>query len=228
MVCLCLYSFSGWVIETTLQCNPIFCLEHQLAGDSRLVREGSSSEPSTSQTNVTASVPRQRMGGDIKVDEHRRLFGYSGRGKYSEKRGKGKATAKKQSGQTCTLKFVCLANCNATKPPTSVKERAALSNAGLGDTTITFDVDGDSYYCHEKILETFPKLCESGYNLMLYDRAGENSSFCILNHPYLPRKLKEVAGQCKIYIKPLQKNLVESDTEEEIEVSSFITFYRCY
>ena len=171
-VCLCLYNFSGWVIETTLQCNPIFCLEHKLAGESRLGREGSSSEPSTSQTSVTANVPRQRMGGDIKVDEHRQLFVYSGRGKYSEKRGKGKATAKKQSGQTCTLKFVCLTNCNANKPPTSVKERAALSNAELRDTTITFDVHGDSYYCHEKILETFPKLRESGYNLMLYDRTG--------------------------------------------------------
>ena len=56
---------------------------------------------------------------------------------------------------------------------------------------------------------------------MLYDRAGENSSFCPLNHPYLPRKLKEVAGQCKIYIRPLQKDLVDSDTEEEIEVCSF-------
>jgi hypothetical protein len=40
----------------------------------------------------------------------------------------------------------------------------------------------------------------------------------------LPRKLKVVAGQCKIYIKPLQKDLVETesdaeDVEEEEEVS---------
>ena len=186
-------------------------------------------EPSTSHTgtSTTVNVPRPRIPGNIQVDEHRRLFGYSGRGKYSAaRRGKEKANAKKQNGPTCTLKFVCLASCNAIKPPTSVKERAALSNAGLGDTTITFDVNGDSSHCHEKILESFPTFSfESGYNLMLYDRAGENSLFCLLNHPYLSRKLREVAGQCKIYIRLLQKDLVDSDTEEEIEVCSFSIMY---
>ena len=216
--CCLIYRKVGWVHIAIKS----FFLDHQS------VRESINNdlEASTSQaaTSTTVNVPRPRIPVNIQVEEHRRLFGYtgSGRGKYSAaRRGKEKSKAKKQNGPTCTLKFVCLASCNAIKPPTSVKERAALSNAGLGDTSITFDVNGDSSHCHEKILESFPKLCESGYNLMLYDRAGENSSFCPLNHPYLPRKLKEVAGQCKIYIRPLQKDLVDSDTEEEIEVCSF-------
>ena len=181
-----------------------------------------SPEPSTSHTRAalslpTITLPRPRIGGS-QVDEHKRLFGYRGKG---NSRGK----SKKQSAvQTCTLKFVCLATRYPVKPPTSVKERTALSNAGLGDASIMFDLNGDSSHCHEKILEAFPKLAESGYDLQLYDRAGENSSFCVLKHPYLPRKLKVVAGQCKIYIKPLQKDLVETesdaeDVEEEEEVS---------
>ena len=94
------------------------------------------------------------------------------------------------------------------KPPTSIKERAALStDAGLGDSVITFNVDGDSSHCHARIIETFSKLTTTGYELLLYDIAGENSSFCPLKPPYIPRKLKEVVGQCKIYIKPLQKDL---------------------
>ena len=84
------------------------------------------------------------------------------------------------------------------------------------------DLNGDSSHCHEKILEAFPKLAESGCDLQLYDRAGENSSFCVLKHPYL----KVVAGQCKIYIKPLQKDLVEteSDAEEEVEEQEEVSF----
>ncbi len=77
----------------------------------------------------TLTLPRPQIGG-TQVDEHKRLFGYRGKG---NSRGKAK---KKTAGQTCTLKFVCLATCYPVKPPTSVKERTALSNAGLGDASI--------------------------------------------------------------------------------------------
>lgn len=64
-----------------------------------------------------------------------------------------------------------------------------------------------------------PKLSSAGYDLLLYDRSGENSLFYLLKPPYVPNKLKEVAGQCKIYIQPLQKVLIDSSNEEEeIEV----------
>ena len=117
----------------------------------------------------------------------------------------------------CTLKFVCLASCCTEKPLTPVRERTALANAGLVDATIT---DGDSMHLHEQLLKKFPKL-SAGYELMIYHRAGENSSFCILKPLYLPRKLKEVVGQCKIDVKPLQEDLIhsEDDSEEDIQVS---------
>ena len=56
--------------------------------------------------------------------------------------------------------------------------------------------------------------------MMMYDHSGKDSSFCNLNPPYLPRKLKEVSGQCKTYIKPLQQDLIDSDDDDEsIQVS---------
>ena len=57
---------------------------------------------------------------------------------------------------TCTLKFVCMSSHTPIKPPTSIKERAALSNAGRGDSVITFNMDGDSSHCHARIIEKFP------------------------------------------------------------------------
>ena len=179
---------------------------------------GSASHTRAAVSLPTLTLPRPRIGG-TQVDEHKRLFGYRGKG---NSRGKAK---KKTARQTCTLKFVCLATRYPVKPPTSVKERTALSNAGLGDASIVFDLNGDSSHRHEKILEAFLKLGESGYDLQLYDRAGENSSFFVLKHPYLPRKLKVVAGQCKIYIKPLQKDLVETESDaEEVEEQEEVSF----
>jgi hypothetical protein len=178
-------------------------------------------QPGVSQSTIvqpdTNNPPRISLPtavGNAQVNEHRRLFGYAVRGKQPKK---SKSFAK-QKVQTCSLKFVCLASRSAIKPPTTIKERTMLANAGLGDGTVTFHVDGNISHFHEKVLEAFPKLFSAGYELFLFDRSGENSSFCHLKSPYLPRKLKEVAGQCKIYIKPLQKELLDSNDKEDIEV----------
>ena len=154
----------------------------------------------------------------LQVNEHRRLFGYAARRKQPKKG----TTAQKQKLQTCSMKFVCLSSVSADKPPTSIKDRTMLANAGLGDATVTFNSDGDSFHFHDKILEAFPKLNSTGYELFLYDRSSENPSFCHLKHPYIPKKLKVVAGQCKIYIKPLQKDLVDEteDGDDDIQVKS--------
>ncbi len=48
-----------------------------------------------------------------------------------------------------------------------------------------------------------------------------STSFCVLKHPHIPKKLKEVAGQSKIYIQPLQKDLIDlNDEDENVEVDS--------
>ena len=148
------------------------------------------------------------------VVEHRRLFNYA-RAKQS---GKGNYKGKKSVSQ-CSLKFMCMSSCDAEKPPTSVKDRTALSNAGLGDAVISFNSDGDSSHFHGKLLEKFPQLATSGYELLMYHRGGDESAFCPLKSPYVPKRLKEVAGQCKIYTKPLQKYLIEGKPSS-LEVST--------
>ena len=179
-------------------------------------RPFSPADPSQPSISGITSTPKTSKLPCTKISEHRRLFGYAAKGKGQSKKGK---AVTKRSVPTCALKFVCLATRDPIKPPSSVKERTALANAGLGDATITFDLDGDSMHLHQLIVEKFPKLNTTGYQMMLYDRSGENSSFCNLNPPYLPRKLKEVSGQCKIYVKPLQQDLIDSDDEECIQVS---------
>ena len=68
------------------------------------------------------------------VKEHKCLFSFtSGSGKaQSGRRGKEKKR------QTCTLKFVALSEVHALKPPTKIKDRTALINAGLGEASIQF------------------------------------------------------------------------------------------
>jgi hypothetical protein len=147
------------------------------------------------------------------VTEHRRLFNYAGaRPKQS---GKGNHKGKKNVSQ-CSLKFMCMSHCSVEKPPTSVKDRTALSNAGLGDAVISFSSEGDSAHFHGKLLEKFPQLATSGYTLLMYHRGGDESAFCPLKPPYTPKRLKEVAGQCKIYIKPLQKDLIDLNEEDQV------------
>jgi hypothetical protein len=196
------------------------CLANQVENASRH-NQSHQTQPGVSQSTTVQpdanNPPRLSSStavGNAQVNEHRKLFGYAARGKQPKK---GKSFAK-QKVQTCSLKFVCLASRSAVKPPTTIKERTMLANACLGDGTVTFHVDGNSSHLHEKLLEAFPKLFSAGYELFLFDRSGENSSFCHLKPPYLPKKLKEVAGQCKIYIKPLQKELLDSNDNEDIEV----------
>ena len=69
-----------------------------------------------------------------------------------------------------------------------MKERTILANAGLGDSTILFDVDGRTSHCHEKILEAYPKLASTGYQLSLFDRSADVQSFCHLKPPYTFKK----------------------------------------
>jgi hypothetical protein len=127
------------------------CLANQVENASR----HNQTQPGVSQYTIvqpdTNNPPRISLPtavGNAQVNEHRRLFGYAARGKQPKK---GKSFAK-QKVQTCSLKFVCLASRSAIKPPTTIKERIMLANAGLGDGTVTFHVDGNSSHFHEKVL----------------------------------------------------------------------------
>ena len=157
--------------------------------------------PSTSRWGpYNQGTPRSTSVSSAAISTYRKLFNYSG-GKSS----KGNRT-KKDRIPTCSLKFLCMSSCSRDKPPLSIKERTALSNAGLGDSMITFNLEGDSAHLHEKLLERFPKLGTSGYQLLLYHRSGEDSAFCSINHPYTPKRLRSLLVNVK-FISDLCKRI---------------------
>lgn len=129
--------------------------------------------------------------------EHRRVFNYMRRGSASSKftpvsstrqsAARGKA---KKKGHTCTLKFFCLGNVDDAKPPSTVARKANLSNCGLGPGTITIDM---SESIHVRLVEKFPPLSVAGgYELLLFQRGGEEIGFHKLPTPYSihPGKIK--------------------------------------
>ena len=113
--------------------------------------------PSTSQLDLGMQPP---ITTNQAAQEHRRLF--SSRQKNAFMRGADRRTRGSSCGKvkwipTCTLKFFCLFQANAIKPPTAVKERTALLNASLGDATIQFQMDSSTLECHQQIVSKFPK-----------------------------------------------------------------------
>ena len=102
--------------------------------------------PHVPASSVPASVAaNQGHSSHQNIAEHRRLFNYAAARVTSSNKGK---RARKHNVPTCSLTFMCMGKCNVDKPPTSVKERTTLCNAGLGDAVITFNIDGDSAHCH--------------------------------------------------------------------------------
>ena len=151
--------------------------------------------------------------------EHQRVFNYMPprAGVFNPKKKKS-ASSKKGKGklQSCTLKFFCLSKVHSEKPPNSVFEKTALSNCGLGPGSITLDVNSTASDVHHNLLEKYPLLqVGGGYELLLYQRGGTEQGFHNIPAPYTPAKIKELAGQAQVYIRPLQKDL---DDIQETEI----------
>ena len=138
----------------------------------------------------------------VQVQEHRRLFHYKGRSSYV---GKGKGPAKKKN-PTCTMKFFCLGNPLDDRPPSSLGARTALCNAGLGPANLNLLMEGSSI--HKELLRTFPALSSGGgYELLLYQQGGCDQGFHKIPAPYMPSKIKALANQATVYIRPLQVDI---------------------
>ncbi len=176
--------------------------------------------PSTSNTGSTNHLGSQSNPPLSAAAEQRRLFNFGNRVSSANMSGKQKA-AKRRKLPTCTLKFCCLSSKDADRPPSSVKERTELSNAGLGECNISFPQNGVPVY--DKLTERFPQLNEAGgFDMLLYQRGGgEDSGFHVIKPPHTPSHLKNLCGQAKIYVRPVQQDLklnVEAGTLLPIEV----------
>ena len=77
----------------------------------------------------------------------------------------------------------------------------------------------NSVQCHKRILERFPKLEVTGYEMLLYQR--EDSGFVKIEGAQTPQWLKNAAGASKIYLRPLQKDLDLNDegNADELQVA---------
>lgn len=97
-----------------------------------------------------------------------------------------------------------------------------MLNAGLGDASIQFRMDATRLERHQEIVSKFPKLLETGYELLLYKR-GEDVGFYNIPSPHTPQCIRDAAGNGKIYIQPLQKDLDESAVGEAAVLSEVVT-----
>ena len=107
---------------------------------------------------------------------------------------------------------------NAQRPPSSIRERTYLSNIGLGDSSITVPAQDTIY---TKLLEAFPALNKAGgFEVCLYQRGGgDDAGFHVINPPHTATRIKQLSGQAKIYIKPLQRD-IDPDHDEIIVLQS--------
>lgn len=104
---------------------------------------------------------------DVK-SEHKKNFSpypfFSKKGK----RPKFSGTPVSKRSKARTHQFVCLADCNGMKVPSTGFEREVLLDAGLGEKKITIpymDCSAEEY--RDQVLEAFPKLTEAGgYEIM--------------------------------------------------------------
>ena len=115
---------------------------------------------------------------------------------------------------TGTLTFFCLGAKDDDAPPSTIAGKAELSNRGLGPSSITCDVTAATVHTH--LTEKYPPLSlAGGYELLLFQRGGENRGFYSLPTPYSPSRLKDIAGQATIYIRPLQKDILTEEVRND-------------
>ena len=162
-------------------------------------------------TTFTSSSPAQQI-----AEERRMLFQ-----PYSSHRGQGSRTTKadkrkKSSRRTWTGQFVCLADRQACRVPSST-ENQFLQEAGLGLKKIKFSVDDSE----EEVLEKrtsdtpgedgqptgFPQLKEGkGFELM--SCITNSRDLAVVKSSWSVERLKALfTPQTKIYLRPIQKNL---------------------
>ncbi|CAB4003311.1 Hypothetical predicted protein, partial [Paramuricea clavata] len=74
-------------------------------------------------------------------------------------------------------------------------------------------------------MEHYPQLSEvGGFDFLLYQRGGgSDAGFHVISPPHTVNRLKDLCGQAKIYIRPVQKDIpltsktISETTSTEIE-----------
>lgn len=75
---------------------------------------------------------------------------------------------------------------------------------------MSFEMNGVAI--HSQLLERYAKLSSAGsYELLLYQRGGEEQGFHHLPPPHSPSRIKEIANASVVYIRPLQRDILDTE-----------------
>lgn len=155
--------------------------------------------------------------------EHKELFGYCG--KSVKGKGKGVKGKKKSRAVPWTKQFYCLAYCDQDRVPTTDEELDELYHAGLGLKKITIpDIRSvTNNYFRKIIVDNFPPLAEAG---------GFDFLRCVPNSKRLelfselaqsnPQILQERSNKGKVFVRPVQKDLLLSAAKKSCVVCPLI------
>ena len=140
-------------------------------------------------------------------DERRELF--RPRPYNSSWQGRGRKGPSKRKITMWHHDFICLASTGQDTPP-SPMDRALLMQAGLGLKHLSFPECSNSEMIHQDLVEAFPKLKEAGGFEFLRSSMRSSKILDVIPLPpsgYSVTYLKSIAGQAKIYLRPIQENL---------------------
>ena len=164
--------------------------------------------------SAISSIRNSRHDNLLVREEHRRLFGSSG--KRPSDGVPASQSRKKAKSVAWTHKFVCL---SSTSIETTLKTAAAKilhENVGLGEKKLTIsNIDFRSSDFHAELIEAFPKLKDGGGFEFL--KCLPNKRDLELVSATTPRQLKRLVGNSKVYIRPIQRNLSLDAAEPEAE-----------
>ena len=125
---------------------------------------------------------------------------------------------KRQTSLTWTHKFVCLGVTTCESVP-SGQEKYTLKCANLGEKKLVFQLNGNYVHMKEIISQAFPPLENAGgFELMRTD--GPRSRTLVqIDSKFLisVAKLKEFVDQARVYIRPLQADIIDPDCLDELE-----------
>lgn len=164
---------------------------------------------------------RERSCDEKARDEHRANFApYSFSAKGTKRRcGAFSSLVPKRGKKKCsswTQKFVCLASKDRQRVPCTIGEKEELIEAGLGERSVCIpDVECSAQVFKETLVAEFPKLADAGgFELMrclANTRQLEPISTTVSQQP---RALKTIVGNGRIYIRPIQRDLDLTPSED--------------
>ena len=125
---------------------------------------------------------------------------------------------------TWTHKFVCFATKSSNVVP-SGQMKYDLKCTDLGEKKLVFRLDGDFSHMQEKILEAFPLLKKGGGFELMRTNGPYSRQLVAIESKFLMTvaRLKNFVDQARVYIRPLQADLIDLDCVESFDDSDQVS-----